>query len=286
MSTCKSISQVTQEIQHWLRLAIFLHGPIKENLLCVLHNKNKDISYNGLPEDPADLYQELSTTHLNTINKLVKNKILKKDQVEILLPKNGDNKTYSDQFDITLLVLLIINFTTLAPPKGGWNKPPKDNDTSIAANVLRCREWRNFLNHTDASAIDEHAFNIKWSEGVTILIGLGGKTDPIKVLKTISLDPKHDLVLKSLYHFNNVIRTKQQTQDKDIRALETRADNLDNTSNQFDQRIDKCETDNDLMCKQLQTISLEIEKLKELQQQNSTESNDEKGEGKVSTNSF
>ena len=85
--------------------------------------------------------------------------------------------------------------------------------------------------------------------------------------------------MKSLYHFNNTMRKKQQTQDKDIRILETRADNLDNTSSQLDQ---KC----DLMCKQLQTISLEIEKLKELQQQqHSTESNNNE-EGKVLTNSF
>ena len=280
MSTCKSISQVTQEIQYWLRLSIFLHGPIKEKLLCILHNKNKDVSYNGLPEDPSDLYRVLSTVHLNTINKLVKNKVLKKDQVEILLPKNGDNKTYSDQFDITLLVVLIINCTTLTPPNDGWSKPPKDTDTTIAAFVLRCREWRNFLNHTDAKAIDKHNFNLRWSEGISLLKGLGGKSEHVKELKTISLDPKHDLVLKSLYHFNNVIRTKQQAQDKDIGALETRVDKLENTFDQLDHKIEKCETDSDIMSKQLHAISLEIEKLKELQQQHSNESNNNNEKGK------
>ena len=285
MSTHKSIAQVTRDIQYWLRLATFLHGPLKESLFCVLHNKKYDPSYKGLPGDPSDLYKELSTDHKETINKLIKNKVLKKDQVEILLPKNGENKTYSDVFDVTLLVVLIINCTTLRPPKDGWNKSPSDDDTGVAANVLRGREWRNFLNHTDANAIDEAAFNLKWTEGVELLKGLGGQSDQMKTLKTISLDPKHEIVLKSLYHFNNVVRTKQQTQDSDIGDLQARVDVLEkkqNTTDQLDDKIEKCEVDNDMMSKQLHAISIEIEMLKQLQQDSNELNRNSEREGKNS----
>ena len=132
-----SIKQLIQKIKFWLRLAILLHGPLKENYLCILHNKKNDPSYRGLPEDPAELYKELSTTHKRTLNKLVKDKVLKKHDHEILLPKNTGNKTDSSQFDVTLITVLIINCTTLQPPRDGWNQRlPPTNDPSVAANIL------------------------------------------------------------------------------------------------------------------------------------------------------
>ena len=235
MSTYKSISQVIKEIEYWLRLAIVLHGPLKQNLLCVLHNKNNDPSYKGLPEDPSELYKELSTTHKSVINKLVNAKVLKKDQLEILLPTIGDNKTYSEGFDVTLLVVLIINCTTLPPPQDGWYKTPPDSDTGVAANVVRGREWRNFLNHIDANAIDEAAFNLKWTKGIAIIQGLGGSVKDITSLKTISLDPKHELVIKLLMDFNQ----------QEIMKLRSKVDELENTmsiaSKQIDENSEKIE---------------------------------------------
>ena len=157
-----SIGQLIQKIRFWLHLATLLHGPLKENFLRILHNKKNDPSYQGLPEDPAELFKELSTTHKNKINKLVREKVLNKNDLKILLPKNGE--THSSQFDITLITVLIINCTTLQPPRDGWNqKKPPINDPSVAANILLGRIWRNFLNHTDAYSIDEALFVI-WVE--------------------------------------------------------------------------------------------------------------------------
>ena len=222
MSTYKSVAQLTKDIEYWLRLAIFLHGPLKETLLHVLHNKSKDVTYNGLPEDPSALYTQLSTTHQNTINSLVKKNVLKKDQLELLLPTNGHKKTYSNTFDITLLVVLIINCTTLPPPVNGWNqKIPLHNDFSVAANVLRAREWRNYLNHTDANSIDEPSFDTKWLEGISIITGLGGSMQSCTRLKTMPLDAKHNLVLKSLKDFNKNLFKKH---DQDIDDLKTTVD--------------------------------------------------------------
>ena len=198
------------ENQYWLRLATAQHGPVKQQLLCVLHNKNKNTNYQGLPEDPSQLYHALSTTHKPTINQLIKKKVLKDDQIELLLPTNGDKKTFSEKFDLTLIVLLIINCTTLQPPVNGWFKSPPDSDTSVAANVLRARAWRNFLNHTDF--IDKNEFETKWKEGIAILTGLGGSAKDMTSLKTISLDPKHEVVMKSLLDFNERKTEKVQRQ--------------------------------------------------------------------------
>ena len=167
-----SIGQLIQKIRFWLHLAILLHGPLKENFLCILHNKKDDSSYKVLPEDPAKLYKELSTTYKETLNKLVKDKVLNKNDLKILLPTNTNKKTDSNQFDVTLITVLIINCTTLQPPKNGWNqKSPPTNDPSVAANVLLGRNWRNYLNHTDAYSIDQAIFDVKWDEGVDIVQG-------------------------------------------------------------------------------------------------------------------
>ena len=233
-------------------MATVLHGPLKQNLLCVLHNKNNDPSYKGLPEDPSELYKELSTTHKSAINKLVKAKVLKKDQLEILLPKNGDNKTYSDAYDVTLLVVLIINCTTLPPPQDGWYKIPPDSDTGVAANVVRGREWRIFLNHIDANAIDEAAFNLKWTEGIAIIQGLVGSVKDITSLKTISLDPKHELVIKSLMDFNQQeiikLRGKIDNASKQIdENSEKIEENKVEISTRFDQQTELMVADNDVI---------------------------------------
>ena len=121
------------EKQYWLRLATAQRGPVKQQLLCVLHNKDNYPHYQGLPEDPSQLYHELATTHRPTINALIKKRVLKADQAEVLLPTNGVNKTFSKNVDVTLIVMLIIECTTLRPPVNGWYKPPLDSDTSVAA---------------------------------------------------------------------------------------------------------------------------------------------------------
>ena len=193
--------------------------------MSVLHNKQNDPIYQGLPENPKELYKELSTVHIGTIKKLRKKGILKDDQLEILLPKNGDYKTYSKAFDVTLLAVLIINCTTLPPPVNGWNqKVPLDSDTSIAANVLRAREWRNFLNHVDANVINTILFQSKWKEGVDIIQGLGGTLNDLVKLKTISLDPRDDVVNRSLMDFN---RRKIAHLEKKVNNLEDKTDKMD-----------------------------------------------------------
>ena len=55
----KPVTQVIPMIEYWIRLAILLKGPLLEASLQILHNKNKDATYTGLPEDPSNLNNEL-----------------------------------------------------------------------------------------------------------------------------------------------------------------------------------------------------------------------------------
>ena len=106
MSTYKSVAYTIKEVELWLRLSTFLHEPFKFALLRILHNAKNDPNYDGLPEDPHLLYQELRSEHFNLIQHLKKKKILQQDQINLIFPPN-DNKTDSTKFDITLICILI-----------------------------------------------------------------------------------------------------------------------------------------------------------------------------------
>jgi len=211
MGTFRPLANVIAELEYWLRLGTFLHEPLQDACLSVLHNDNNDASYNGLPRDPVLLYQTLSTTHKQAINLLVKKRVLSQDQVDILLPPNI-HQTISKRFDVTLIIVLIINCTTLAPPLNGWRKDPSTTDISKGANILRARAWRNFVHHCEPAKLDSKCFNQKWKEGEHIISCLGSSYDT-KSLKICTLDPQQAIVLNSLQTYVSVLE-KDQTKVK------------------------------------------------------------------------
>lgn len=217
MSTYKSIADTIQEIHYWLRLSLLLHEPIQKALLGILFNTSNDPSYKGLPCDPADLFQELSSATNSTIIKtLTKKGVIRQPQMIILFPP-GDNKTHIEKMDSTLIVVLIRNFTTLPAPTCGWDeKTPPLIDITIAAFCIRAREWRNFLIHTEPRKIDELVFHSKWQQGEAIVTGLRYAYDT-NYLMTISLDPKHQLVLKGLFMFLGNLHQVQLEQQRELK---------------------------------------------------------------------
>lgn len=88
MSTYRSLEDAINDLEHWLRLASFLHIPLKHALLSVLHNENNSPTYTGLPREPSALYKSLQTTHKQKIDVLVKKKVLQVEQVNLLRPAN------------------------------------------------------------------------------------------------------------------------------------------------------------------------------------------------------
>ena len=256
-----SISQLITEIRFWLHLATLLLGPFKENLLCILHNKKNDPSYDGLPEDPAKLYKELSTTHKKKLDELVGYKVLNKNDFKILLPTGGEKKTYSSKFDVTLITVLIINCTKLQPPKNGWNqKSPPKNDPSVAAYILLGKYWRNCVIHElDPKSIDQALFDAKWDEGVAIVKGLGGDIIEMETLKTTSLDPKQDMIINSLLEYGHIeveklrnrvgefssdLNTHKLKVDGQVRQIDGEVQQIGGEVHQIQKRLDQQNEDN------------------------------------------
>ena len=84
------------------------------------------------------------------------------DDWEKLFPASGDPPN-ADKFDITLLHLLIREFSNLPKPAKGWHKLPDETDDSIQANIARIKCFRNELSHRSSTAICESEFEEKWN---------------------------------------------------------------------------------------------------------------------------
>ena len=171
---------------------MFILGPLREALLNILH----DSTY-GIPRHPKALYTELSKQK-HKLLKLKSKSTLKNDQWDLLFPP-GQHETDSNLFDITLIVLLIKTCTKLTPGNGWKGYAPAATDHSLPADVIRVLGMRNALQHYPSTEkMNKTEFEQKWLEGTNILHRLPYAGLDVELLKTITLDPKHYLVYRSL----------------------------------------------------------------------------------------
>ena len=270
MSSVVSVADTIREIQYWLRLASFLHHPLKNALLFVLHNKGNRTDYAGLPENEIDLYKELNG-QIGSINKLVGKKVLRKEQVDVLLPP-GANRTDSSTFDVTLIIVLIINFTTLPAPKKGWRGDVNAIDTGTASFVVQARKWRNvFIHDTEPTGLLKADFDRIWADGESIVSGLGLSGIDTKKLKHINLDVRNSIVLNSVLLYVNKIQGKLYTHDKELAQLQGDITNV--LSNNKDD-IEKLKQQNKQFEQQIEAIKKELNaKNKEISRGNENQGN-------------
>ena len=122
-----TISKSVLKNKNWAKCGLATEIHLRNNLMEILHNKG-----NGLPEDPAALYQYFDRNR-HLIGKKGSRKKLQlfPDQYELVLP-SSKKEVDSQSFDITLIVALIIAFITGCP---------------FVATIQKAREFRNNLKH-------------------------------------------------------------------------------------------------------------------------------------------
>ena len=88
------------------------------------------------------------------------------------------------EFDITLLVVLLRNLCGLSAPSTGWNDMPSSTDKSREANIVRIKLFRNsFSAHVPGTAVSRLDFEARWVEVSSTLLGLGLSQQEIDRLK-------------------------------------------------------------------------------------------------------
>ena len=95
------------------------------------------------------------------------------DQWEKLYPPTSNPPNIND-FDITLLSVLLRNVCGLSPPCLGWDKMPNVSDHSIEADIVRIKLFRNErFGHIPNTSVSTADFKSFWAEISSPLVRLG-----------------------------------------------------------------------------------------------------------------
>lgn len=70
----------------------------------------------------------------------------------------------SKNFDVTLMILLLRNLTTISPPHGGYDNLPSSSEITPAADLARVKYYRNILAHLDDAKLDSTEFSAAWDD--------------------------------------------------------------------------------------------------------------------------
>ena len=140
---------------------------------------------------PANLFNILkagSAEH-STLQSIRKRKIINATQWGKLFPSPPSSVT-SEDFDITLLVVLLRNICGLPAPATGWDSLPPASDMSVEANIARVKHYRNAVyGHASQASVDDPKFNSLWQDVSATLVALGVDAAAIAKLKTEPIVP-------------------------------------------------------------------------------------------------
>ena len=121
---------------------------------------------------PAKLAAHLKTSY-SILDYLLRRRILNRLQWDLLFPPSGATPD-SNTFDISLVFLLLANICGLYPPPLGWLTLPSPGDTSLEANLVRIKFFRNELyGHVSTTGVDTPTFHVLWQEISVVLVAMG-----------------------------------------------------------------------------------------------------------------
>ncbi|XP_046857929.1 uncharacterized protein LOC124451359 [Xenia sp. Carnegie-2017] len=160
------------------RLSKLLINKGKQALTHTLQSLLKPSSLVGKLKDPST---EKKLTSL-------KFKVIKNEHWNLLYPSIGDPDI--ENFDITLLTVLLRNICGLKAPSLGWDNLPSSSDTSISANIARIKFYRNKVyGHITTTRVNDSEFEYLWQEISKALVGLGIQQTEIDEVKKAPLSP-------------------------------------------------------------------------------------------------
>ena len=180
---------------------------------------------------PGNLEKVLSTPKVrDALQELRKRKVLNPSQWGKLYPAIKSSVSSRD-FDITLLVVLLRNICGLVCPATGWDTVPPTTDTTLEADIVRIKCYRNTVyGHASQASVDKVTFKQYWQDIQDALVRLGGAgyRSVINDLKKECIDPdlaEHYKKLLKQWVMDEV--SIKERLDKMKEELEKRFDDLE-----------------------------------------------------------
>ena len=145
---------------------------------------------------PPSTLKSLLSAHKKSLQK-IRYSVINATQWKLLFPPAGPPD--SNNFDITLLTILLRNICGLPSPATGWNVMPPASDTSVSAEILRIKMIRNEVyGHISSAQLDDTKFETLWREISQSLIKLGIPHKHIDELKQTALSPEEESYIEKL----------------------------------------------------------------------------------------
>ena len=129
-------------------------------------HKNDHFSFS---KDPQELYKQFQSKR-GEICRLSHAKVLYQDQVDLLLPPTG-NVVDTSKFDITLLMVVLVNFCGFKYPRK--NYVPQIADMDDFSNLVRIKHVRDKIKHNDNFKFSDDEFQQIVHELLLPLLNLG-----------------------------------------------------------------------------------------------------------------
>ena len=131
---------------------------------------------------PGKSIQTILAAEKHKISPL-KGKVINQTQWDVLYP-TPPNTTDINNFDITLLSILLRNICGLTAPATGWVNEPNACDLSNEANIVRVRLFRNEVHaHITETGVSTTDFEDYWKKIIPVLVSLGIDQAQTEILK-------------------------------------------------------------------------------------------------------
>ncbi|XP_046857738.1 uncharacterized protein LOC124451152, partial [Xenia sp. Carnegie-2017] len=170
----------------------------------------------------SNLSDELNKpSNKSTLESLRKRNVINKEQWNLLYPSTGLPNLQN--FDISLLTVLLRNICGLTAPHGGWDNLPFNSDTSISANIARIKFYRNKeYGHITTTSVDDSEFEYLWNEISKALVGLGIQQTEIDEMKEAPLTPdevNYTVMLKEWYKKEEQLIDVTEKTQEDVKVI-------------------------------------------------------------------
>ena len=151
---------------------------------------------------PPSTLSAVLNTNKATLLKMRK-RVINDPQWDLLFPASGSPD--SNNFDITLLTILLRNICALPSPTTGWDVMPPPSDSSISADIARIKILRNEIyGHISRAEYDNTKFEKYWQDVSGPLIRLGIPQKDIDQLKVAPLSPEEESYFEKLKEWKEV----------------------------------------------------------------------------------
>ncbi|XP_061169187.1 uncharacterized protein LOC133178514 [Saccostrea echinata] len=181
-------------------------------------------------------------------------------QRNLISPKSGSYNGNYEDFDLSLLYVLLRSICGLSEPTNGWDDKPDDSDRSISANIARIREARNTIAHLPNYSMNRKDFQALWTMVKMSIIDIDTYLSNSKFyekeaefLETETMDPERD----------------KKYQD-DLRLLAKQEEDLKTQIKHTNERIDKQEDALQLFSKDLERLKKIVKKQNEVAESQKT----------------